>query len=72
MGATLLLLMAPAWSSPTRLNWIQTNDGRQSQGSFGFIQGLTPRFLMESWATFPSDGAGTVYTLKFDYVVPMK
>jgi hypothetical protein len=55
-----------------RSDWIQTDDGNESVASLGFITPLTPRWLVEGWASFPTaEGAETGYTLKVDYVVPM-
>lgn len=55
-----------------RADWIQANDGRDSIASLGFISPVSPRWLVESWASFPTAaGAERDYIVKLDYVVPL-
>jgi hypothetical protein len=54
-----------------RADWIQVADGHESLSSLGFISPLNKDWLVEGWATFPSqNGAQTGYVLKLDYVLP--
>ena len=56
-----------------RADWIQVADAEESVSSFGFLTPLSPRWLVEGWASLPSaENAETSYVLKLDYVVPLR
>jgi len=53
-----------------RADWIQANDGGESVSSLGFIAPIGERWLVESWASFPTaESADSFYTIKVDYVI---
>lgn len=53
-----------------RTDLIQTNDAHDATGSIGFIYDVGYNFLVESWASFPTQsGKDTVTTIKLDYVI---
>ncbi|MDH4179180.1 MAG: hypothetical protein OEV33_01615 [Armatimonadota bacterium] len=55
-----------------RADWIQAADGEEHVSSLGFIRALSPRWLVEGWASFPSaEAAETSYVLKLNWVVPL-
>jgi hypothetical protein len=55
-----------------RTDWTQTNDGHDSLWSLGFISPLSPKLLVEAWASFPTaTGADSSLTVKLDYVIPL-
>jgi len=55
-----------------RADWIQVLAGEESVTSFGFLTPLSPRWLVEGWASVPSaEGTESWYVLKRDYVVPL-
>ena len=40
--------------------------------SLGFIRSMSPRWLVEGWASFPSEeSAETSWILKLDFVIPL-
>lgn len=54
-----------------RADWRQVADGDESVASLGFIRELSPRWLVEGWASFPTaEGAENGYVIKCDYVLP--
>ncbi len=53
-----------------RTDIIQTNDAHDITASAGFIYDLGHNFLVESWASFPSQsGKEDVFTIKLNYVI---
>ena len=55
-----------------RADWIQTADGEESLSSLGIITSLSPSWLVEGWASFPTaDDAKTGYIFKLDWVIPL-
>ncbi|MHC4111694.1 MAG: hypothetical protein ACYSWZ_16540 [Planctomycetota bacterium] len=53
-----------------RSDLIQTNDQHDTTTSVGFIYDLGHNFLLESWASFPSEsGKDNTLTLKLNYVI---
>lgn len=53
-----------------RTDIIQANDGHDMTASAGFIYDLGHNFLVESWASFPTQsGKEDVFTIKLDYVI---
>jgi hypothetical protein len=71
-----LFVGADYWVSPQldlRADWTQTDSGDESTSSLGFLLPVTKRFLVESWASFPTAaGAETNYVVKVDYVIPLR
>jgi hypothetical protein len=54
-----------------RADWIQVHDGDESVSSLGFIGRISPTWLVEGWASFPTaEDTDTSYTVKLDYVIP--
>ncbi len=55
-----------------RADWIQAADGEESIASLGFICTISPRWLVEGWASFPTEeDAESSYIVKLDFVVPL-
>lgn len=55
-----------------RADWTQVADGEESVSSVGFISGISSRWLIEGWASFPTAAdAETSYIVKLDFVVPL-
>ena len=56
-----------------RSDWIQVNDGDDSLFSLGGIYTISPNWLVEGWASFPTaDGDKTSFVAKVNYVIPLK
>ena len=54
-----------------RADWIQVEDGEESIASLGFLTALSPRWLVEAWASFPTaEEAATEIIVKLDFVMP--
>jgi hypothetical protein len=55
-----------------RADWTQVADGGESVSSVGFISGISSRWPVEGWASFPTAAdAETGYIVKLDYVLPL-
>jgi len=55
-----------------RADWTQAQDGDESVAGLGFIRSLSPRWLIEGWASLPTaEEAETSYIVKLDWVIPL-
>lgn len=55
-----------------RADWIQVDDGDESVASLGVITGLSSRWLVEAWASFPTaEEAANDIIVKLDFVIPL-